>query len=142
MDTKITYLYRDASNYKQHGEVVVDGPIAFADLEPYLDDGTYFVPTDVGLDHPGEKFGSRFPSEDDHPYCELDADDFHPTTEPAIMSAQDLIELFRQAHAAGWPGGGRDLSAGTKGRVVAKICRRCKATSTGGVYCPNGCGKV
>lgn len=40
-------------------------------------------------------------------------------------------------------------SSGSKGRVTSSgqtsrpaVCRRCGATSTGGVYCPNGCGKV
>lgn len=35
--------------------------------------------------------------------------------------------------------GGNNLNYG---RVVSKTCRRCGATSTGGVYCPNGCGKI
>lgn len=33
----------------------------------------------------------------------------------------------------------------THGRASAsspKVCRRCGATSAGGLYCPNGCGKV
>lgn len=139
-NTKITYLYRDASNYKQSGEVVVRGAITFADLEPYLVEGTDFVPEDVGLSHPGEQFSGSFPTEDDHPYCELN-DSFEPTTEEGTVDAQVLIDQFRRADAAGWPGGDRDVTP-RKGRVVPRQCKRCGATSTGGVYCPNGCGKI
>ena len=29
-----------------------------------------------------------------------------------------------------------------RGRVTPRRCRRCGATSTGGAYCPNGCGRI
>lgn len=38
-----------------------------------------------------------------------------------------------------------DPAISTKHRVIPsapKVCRRCNATSTGGKYCPNGCGPV
>lgn len=33
-------------------------------------------------------------------------------------------------------------SSSGHGRVVPKTCGRCGAASTGGVWCPNGCGKI
>ncbi len=141
MNTKITYLYRDASNYKRTGEVVVDGSIMFADLEPFLIEGIYFVPEDVGLEHPGVHFFDAFPTEDDHPYCELDEDEsqvrFESTTEPATVDAQDLIERFRTAHAAGWPSGDSWTGTGNSGghgRHVKKDKCECGAVKI-------GCGK-
>jgi len=38
-----------------------------------------------------------------------------------------------------------DGSTGTAGsihRAQSKVCPKCGATSAGGLYCPNGCGKV
>ena len=106
-NTAITYLYRDASNYKYRETVVVAGPVRFADLQPFLDadagDGNGFCPVDVGLPHPGVQ-GEGWPNEDDHCWCELAEDDFEPTDlAPTHGSATALIEKFRKAHAAGWP---------------------------------------
>lgn len=139
MNTRIRYLYRDASNFKQNGEIVVGGQITFADLEPFLDDGIYFVPEDVGLSHPGERWntdlGLPFPTEDDHPSCELEEGSFESTNDPAEVDAQVLIDRFRQASAAGWPGLDRNAT-------LANKCGKCGAISTGGAYCPNGCGAI
>ena len=38
MNTEITYLYRDADNYKQGNTVVVQGELTFEQIEPYLEE--------------------------------------------------------------------------------------------------------
>jgi len=105
-NTRMTFLYRDASNYKYGGEIVVRGRLRFEDLSPFLlhvseDD---FVPEDVGLEHPGGQTES-FPGSDDHALCELREDDFEETTvRKCHCTAEELIERFRTAHKASWPG--------------------------------------
>ena len=103
LNTKVSFMYRDASNYKSFGSVVVEGGLSFQDLAPYLHDTEYFCPADVGLQHPGESMIGGFGGSDDHPMCELYEDDFEPTDEPGVMTSRDLIERFQKAHKAGWP---------------------------------------
>ncbi|HPS02723.1 MAG TPA: hypothetical protein PLA90_14390, partial [Candidatus Sumerlaeota bacterium] len=49
MNTRFGYLYRDACNYKEYHEVVVSGILREEDIQPFLRDKTYFVPSEVGL---------------------------------------------------------------------------------------------
>lgn len=74
MNTLLEYLYRDASNFKQRGSVVVEGAIAVKDIRHLLIDGEYFVPSQVGLPDLQHKFreqGFDFPAEDDHTWHEI-----------------------------------------------------------------------
>lgn len=105
MNTRITYLYRDADNFKESESVVVSGVVRLSDLQPFLAEGLYFCPADVHLPHPGEKLtGGTFPGRSDDPWCELEADDFVYTMADATRgTAADLIAAFRVASGAGWP---------------------------------------
>jgi len=49
--TRVEYMYRDASNYKFHGEFVVSGTLLRLHLEDFLFDGEFFVPHEIGLNH-------------------------------------------------------------------------------------------
>jgi hypothetical protein len=55
MNIKFEYLYRDAGNYKQHGEVVFSNKTklspSFVDenIKKYLFDNMYFYPNQLGL---------------------------------------------------------------------------------------------
>jgi hypothetical protein len=72
MNSKFSYLYRDASNYKQFGDVVFPGGYTEQDkdlLLGNLHDGDFFIPGDVGLPSLQSKFGSV--SIDDHPWHEI-----------------------------------------------------------------------
>ncbi|MCK5746905.1 hypothetical protein [Oricola sp.] len=95
--TRIDYLYRDASNYKFHGDFVVEGTIAKADLKPYLFDDEWFVPMAVGLPHLLD-----LPiNEDDHLLHEFTG--FTPTYEGTPeCTVSTLIERFQNAHRFGW----------------------------------------
>ena len=56
-NTKIGYLYRDASNYKKWNEVVIRGSISPEQIDIIigcLDDELHFIPRQVGL--PEERF--------------------------------------------------------------------------------------
>ena len=106
---RFVYMYRDASNYKQHGEVIlpnetqrtveeVDTQIRFL-----LSDGLFFIARQVQVE---ERFFDVV-SEDDHPWHEFVMVEattdpiFDPVPEEKRDIAQFLKELD-QAHRAGW----------------------------------------
>ena len=95
-NTKINYLYRDGSNYKVHNEAVVEGILSkeqIGEIIACLDEGEYFIPSKVGL--PERKFDEE-DSEDDHPWFELNEDDFEVTEEVPTVSttARELHRTF------------------------------------------------
>lgn len=97
-NTRIEFLYRDASNYKVYNSVVVSGPFTDEQINQIIDsleDGMYFIPEQIGL--PVERFGSI--TEDDHCWCELTAYDFDPTEdEPTVeMSTNEVLKAFLAA---------------------------------------------
>ena len=99
MNTKIRYLYRDASNYKVENECVVTGtftPEQIAQIMDCCDLGEYFIPSQVGL--PEQRF-DRYDPEEDHCWFELSEDGFEETARPATVgiSAQQLVENFAAA---------------------------------------------
>lgn len=75
MNTKISYLYRDASNYKIQNECIVRGLLTDAQIKAILDcrDGDNFIPSQVGL--PEKRF-DRFDPEEDTCWFELDESGF------------------------------------------------------------------
>jgi len=69
--TILEYQYRDAGNYKAFGELLIEGemtPNDLAALIPYLYDGEYFIPEEVGIPSLQPKLWDENsgPNEDDH----------------------------------------------------------------------------
>lgn len=96
MNTKISYLYRDASNYKVHNEVVISGTLSKEQRKAILDsldEGENFVPSAVGL--PEAKF-DEYDSEDDGPWFELEEESFEDVHEKPTVSvtADELVGEF------------------------------------------------
>ena len=96
MNTKISYLYRDADNYKVYNECIVQGEISEEQIKKILDccdTGEYFIPRQVGL--PERKF-DEYDTEADHCWFELSQEGFEYTEQPANVSltAQQLTENF------------------------------------------------
>ena len=97
-NTKIYYLYRDASNYKKGNEAIVEGAITQEQIDTImdcLDEGEYFIPKQVGL--PEVRFDKI--TEDDHCWFELDKYGFTATDEePTVrMTIDELVEKFKAA---------------------------------------------
>lgn len=95
MNTRISYLYRDASNYKQHNEVIVSGTFTEEQIDTIigcLDEGEYFIPRQIGF--PEIRFGEI--TEDDHCWFELSRDCFEETdAKPDIeMLPEEVVEKF------------------------------------------------
>lgn len=88
MNTRVEYLYRDADNYKQFAWVVLGGEITpeeRAHITAALNDGEFFIPSQVGLEDL-QPHMPLFPNpESDHVWHELDTDlgitlvDYPPT---------------------------------------------------------------
>lgn len=104
MNTKITYSYRDASNYKTFRTVVVQGVIEWKQIKKYLDCGEYFIPYDVSLPELQSELRA-FPNEDDHVWHELHMAGLEWTlaVEPTEeFHAEELLKKFKYAHKHGW----------------------------------------
>lgn len=108
-NTRVSYMYRDASNYKQHMEVVLEGAMTLeqaAAIDALLTgDDVDFLPLLVGLEPAGwssDGGGSHYG--DDHPWHELtmieptDAEAYGPTV-------GQFINAMEAAHAQGWEPG-------------------------------------
>ena len=96
MNTKISYLYRDADNYKVHNECVVEGELTKEQIQSILDCcdmGEYFIPSQVGM--PEKKF-DEYDAEADHCWFEISEDGFERTDQPADipLTAEKLVENF------------------------------------------------
>lgn len=100
MNTKISYLYIDADNYKVWNEVVIKGVLTVVHkqvIQKCLLDGEYFIPRAVGL--PEKTFvdlGYRYDAQADHPFFELSVDNISTTCElPTVsISARCLTRSF------------------------------------------------
>lgn len=108
-NTKVSYYYRDASNYKQFHKVVVAGELTddqqqqiWQSLSTDTDNG--FIPEQVGLDPLQTLFDDDF-TEDDHPWHTLEA--VESTDEPTTLdkTAQELLTDFVNA-AGQWDDSG------------------------------------
>lgn len=100
-NTKISFLYRDAANYKFWHDAVVAGSVSQEQIDQIMGalegDGGYFIPSAVGL--PCDYASGYEPNDDDHPWCELFADSFEPTDHaPTVdMTAEALVQRFCDA---------------------------------------------
>lgn len=98
MNTKIEYLYRDASNYKKINQVIVSGTFDEAQKESIRDclfEGEYFIPRQVGF--PEIRFDKL--TEDDQCWFELSVENFSVMSLPAEiqMSVEDVVNAFLAA---------------------------------------------
>lgn len=95
MNTKISSLYRDASNYKVPNECIVRGLLTDEQTKAILDclDRDNFIPSQVGL--PERRF-DRFDPEEDTCWFELYESGFEPTDAEATvdLSVDELVSHF------------------------------------------------
>ena len=96
-NTKINYLYRDASNYKVSNTAIINGLLSQEDIQEIVSclyDGDWFIPSLVGL--PENRFEKW--TVDDHPWFKLTDYGFEPTDEPATVTitSAELLDNFRK----------------------------------------------
>jgi len=95
MNTKIEYMYRDGSNYKEHEEVILQGKITNAEKKMIMDnlDGKeFFIPSQVGLDDLQSRM-INFPNEDDHVWHELNESDITLTQDEPTLTEMDVHQF-------------------------------------------------
>ena len=106
---RFIYLYRDASNYKQHGEVILSNETQLAveevdtQIRSLLSDGLFFIARQVQVE---ERFFDVV-SEDDHPWHEFVSVEAttDPTFDPVPEEKRDITNFLKeleQAHRSGW----------------------------------------
>ena len=106
---RFAYLYRDASNYKQHGEVILSNETQRTveeidqQIRSHLSDGLFFIARQVQLE---ERFFAVV-NEDDHPWHEFVQVEMttDPTFDPVPEVKRDIAQLLQeleQAHRMGW----------------------------------------
>ncbi|KMO82397.1 hypothetical protein [Mycolicibacterium chlorophenolicum] len=116
--TVIPTMYRDASNWKVHGEIHLQGELAEADIQAAraaLSDGLYYVPGQIGLTHYGSGEYSSYPTEDDHGWQEMCLDEIKVIDADQVSrrlsvaagpedggTAADLVARLTAAARAGW----------------------------------------
>jgi len=106
---RLIYLYRDASNYKQHGEVILSNETQLTieeidkQIRSLISDGLFFIAGQVQLE---ERFFAVV-SEDDHPWHEFVQVEAttDPTFDPVPAQKRDITQFLKeleQAHQIGW----------------------------------------
>ena len=106
---RFVYMYRDASNYKQHGEVILSNETLLTveevdkQIHSLLSDGLFFIARQVQVE---ERFFAVV-SKDDHPWHEYVS--VEATTDPAFDPIPELqrdisnfLKELEQAHRSGW----------------------------------------
>ena len=101
MNIKLSYLYRDASNYKQFHEVVFANPnnIPFKEILPLirsrLIDECWFIAKDWNL--PDMHFKEyNWDEEIDHEWHELEFIEETTDAEAQSISIEDFLEIIRR----------------------------------------------
>lgn len=105
-NTRITVMYRDASNYKERFDYVLEGALTLAQavtLIQSLDSNGNFLPGLVGLgvaewssDGDGAHYG------DDHPFHEIDGLELTDREPDADDTAADMLAKFVAIGPDGW----------------------------------------
>ena len=103
INTRISYLYRDACNYKVQNVAVVKGLMSGEQQQQILNcliDGENFIPRMVGL--PEQRFGTW--TDDDVDWFEFQTGSFEYTCEdPTVdMTIDELVCRFKNAKKRNW----------------------------------------
>lgn len=107
-NTLISWMYRDASNYKACREQVLEGSLTSEEKDEIrnaLEDGLYFVPGQIGLDDLQDDFGgceSYWDPDQDHVYHELTGLEDTGQEANRGLTARELLDAFRRAASKGW----------------------------------------
>ena len=101
MNTKMSYMYRDADNYKSFTEIVISGELTEVQknrIVSKLDDDTYFIPEQLGL--PANRLDDYpYDPEVDHPYCELIGFELTAADATESLTVEELVAAFESVES-------------------------------------------
>lgn len=98
MNTSITYQYRDTSNYKEFDTVIIRGLLSLNDIEEYLYDKEFFIPSEIGL----KDLQPKNLNQDDHIWHEI-LEISHTHEKPTVkITAEEIVSNFRKASREEW----------------------------------------
>ena len=98
MNTSITYLYRDASNYKFFDTMIIRGLLSLNDIEKYLFEKEFFIPSEIGL----KDLQPENLNQDDHIWHEI-LEIAHTHEKPTVnITAEKIISNFNKASLEEW----------------------------------------
>ena len=98
MNTNFSYLYRDSGNYKKFFSVILNGEVTLDALDRFLYEGTFFVPSTVGLPDLQPVLFTSF----DHIWHEIEEVSLTENAASININAHELLSRFEKAAAAGW----------------------------------------
>jgi hypothetical protein len=96
--TRISYLYRDAVNYKAFGTVVLGGrltPEQVLGMAAKMADGDGSIPSKEGLDDLRQRLGDR--NEDDHHRHEIDRISHAMSGADGEMGVEEFLRCWKEA---------------------------------------------
>ena len=97
-NSKICYVYRDASNYKTYGEAVIKGSLKLNEIKPYFYDHQFFIPSEVGF----KDLNPEIFTSDDHIWHKLygiEPTEKSPTVE---TDSETLVAKFKYLSSINW----------------------------------------
>jgi hypothetical protein len=98
INTLITYQYRDAANYKEFDTVIIHGQLSLSDIEEYLYEKEFFVPSEIGL----KDLQPEILNNDDHIWHEI-LEINHTNKQTTVnITAQKIISNFKKASLEEW----------------------------------------
>jgi len=96
-NTRIRYLYRDASNYKQSDSVIFSGAITAEECETliaHFDEYGGFIPGQVGMPDLQDRMTGGWDEDLDHPFHEITGIELTLSPADTSMTAADLADRF------------------------------------------------
>jgi hypothetical protein len=95
--TRVTYRYRDASNYKYWGTFDLEGELDVQGLRKWMIDEEFFVPDRIGLKNliPNPR------NEDDHELHSIEETEFCETSD-AFCTADEFVRRMKSVSEKGW----------------------------------------
>ena len=98
MNTKFSYLYRDEWNYKKFHSIILPGVVTLEEIEPFLREQTFFIPSEVGLPDLQEDVFKSY----DHIWHEIETIELTDEQPTATIHAPTLVSNFKNARSQDW----------------------------------------
>jgi hypothetical protein len=98
VNSQFNYLYRDAWNYKKFHSINLAGVVSLEQIEPFLRDYTFFVPSEVGLPDLQEEVFKSY----DHIWHEIETLELTDEQPTVTIDASTLLANFKKAHNRDW----------------------------------------